>query len=325
MNDIKISIITPTYNRKEMLEQAIESVRKQSYNNFEIIIIDDCSTDGTDKFIQKYVNDNRIRYFRNDCNMGPGYNRNFGYCKSDGQYIIFLDDDDYYTDSDFFNKAIDVFKYKNPDHNLSFVAANASNYYIETGTVEKTYIGIKGRVTGLDFLMGLEVIYQKPLSTFSTIFSRKILEKADFLNMEMVNDYAIYIRALLYGDAYILPDYIGMYRKHSGNISLNIKRDFLMQNFEERKWAKERLYNKLTENKIKKWWTVQMMLLYKYYLTKTKPSTEDLLFVVKWIIRNSTNKAELIARIIMRTVIIKAKDFLGIGRIKKYKVPNDEE
>ena len=325
MDNIKISIITPTYNRKEMLEQAIDSVRNQSFKNFEMIIVDDCSIDGTDEFIQKYSSDKRIRYFRNDCNKGPGYNRNFGYCKSTGQYVIFLDDDDYYTNPHFFRKAVNVFKAEGVGQGLSFVAANASNYFIETGKTEKSYIGAKGRVNGMDFLTGLEVKYQKPLSTFSAVFNRDVLEKADFLNMEMVNDYAIYIRTLLYGDAYILPDYVGMYRKHSGNISLNIKRNFLMQNFEERKWAKERLHDKLSKNEIRKWWTVQMMLLYKYYLTKTKPHMMDLVFVAKWIVRNSENGVELVVRILLRTIIVKIKNFFGIGRIRKYKVPDDDE
>ena len=219
---------------------------------------------------------------------------------------------------------ISVFQRKDAELGLAFVAANASNYFIETGKIEKTYIGAKGYVDGLEFLMGLEGKYQKPLSTFSAVFSRDVLEKADFFHMQMVNDYAIYIRALLYGNVYLLPDYVGIYRKHSGNISLNIKLDFLMQNFEERKWAKERLYGRLPEKEIIKWWTVQMMLLYKYYLTKTKPCAKNLLYVIKWILRSSENKAEMVIRIFTRTGIIKIKDFLGIERIRKYRIPNHE-
>ena len=55
-----ISIVTPTYNRKNMLKDVIDSIRMQTYTDFEILIIDDCSTDGTDKFITDYVDDNQI-------------------------------------------------------------------------------------------------------------------------------------------------------------------------------------------------------------------------------------------------------------------------
>lgn len=85
----------PTYNRLSFLPTAVESVLKQTYSDFELIIIDDASTDGTDNYVQG-LNDSRIRYFKNEKNLERCISRNIGFEKSLGKYICFLDSDDYY-------------------------------------------------------------------------------------------------------------------------------------------------------------------------------------------------------------------------------------
>lgn len=90
---MKFSIIVPTYNREKYLYKCINSVLDQTYDKFELIIIDDGSTDNTEKLVKKY-HDKRISYFKND-NNGIGYSRNFGIDKAKGDYIFFLDSDDY--------------------------------------------------------------------------------------------------------------------------------------------------------------------------------------------------------------------------------------
>lgn len=91
-----VSIIIPTYNRPTYLEMAIRSVLKQSYQNFEIIIVDDNPHSlVTDSGFFK--NDKRIRYFKNEINQGAPFSRNFGVSKAKGEYIAFLDDDDFWA------------------------------------------------------------------------------------------------------------------------------------------------------------------------------------------------------------------------------------
>ena len=90
---MKFSIIVPTYNREEYIIKCIDSILDQTYDNFEAIIIDDGSTDNTDNLVKKY-HDKRIKYFKNT-NHGIGYSRNFGLNKAKGDYIFFLDSDDY--------------------------------------------------------------------------------------------------------------------------------------------------------------------------------------------------------------------------------------
>lgn len=92
----EISIIISTYNRKKHLKNAIKSALNQSFDNIEVIVVDDCSTDGTEKLVQNYLaKDKRLRYFKMKENSGhDGRPKNFGILKAKGDYIMFLDDDD---------------------------------------------------------------------------------------------------------------------------------------------------------------------------------------------------------------------------------------
>lgn len=95
MNEL-ISVIIPVYNNAKYFEKCILSVINQSYKNMEIIIINDGSTDNVKDIILKYKDiDERISYYENDKNMGVSYSRNFGLSKARGNYVYFLDSDDY--------------------------------------------------------------------------------------------------------------------------------------------------------------------------------------------------------------------------------------
>ena len=93
INEMLVSVVVPTYNRKKLLSVAINSILNQTYKHFEIIIVDDCSTDGTKDFVLSYEDD-RIKYFRNNTNIYAAESRNVGIKKSNGDFIAFLDDDD---------------------------------------------------------------------------------------------------------------------------------------------------------------------------------------------------------------------------------------
>ena len=107
-----VSIIITAYNVEKYLEQAVESCLNQTFNDIEIIIVEDCSTDSTPSIIQDLMNkDTRIRLVQNDKNYGAGQSRRNGLNNAQGEYFLLLDGDDW-LDSNFieelYNKAIET-------------------------------------------------------------------------------------------------------------------------------------------------------------------------------------------------------------------------
>lgn len=95
MDKPKISIIIPTYNVEQHIEKCILSILKQTYKNIEIIVIDDCSCDQTVKKIKAINKNNKIKIIENSKNFGAGYSRNVGINVANGEYVAFVDSDDY--------------------------------------------------------------------------------------------------------------------------------------------------------------------------------------------------------------------------------------
>ena len=121
----KVSVVIPTYNRCNFLEEALRSVFAQTYQDFEILVVDDASSDKTEKTIYEkfgeYIDLGRIKYLRNKRKMERSYSRNRGIKKATGRYIAFLDDDDVWLPNhlDTLRKFMD----KHPNIGLSFSTA----------------------------------------------------------------------------------------------------------------------------------------------------------------------------------------------------------
>ncbi len=97
-----ISVVIPTYNRRNLLSQCLASIYRQTYKKFEIIIIDDASSDRTIKFIKKLFQ--KIKIISNTRRLGPSYCRNQGLLSSKGNIILFLDSDTEFLDNNVFRK-----------------------------------------------------------------------------------------------------------------------------------------------------------------------------------------------------------------------------
>ena len=113
-DSIKISVIVPIFNASKYLERLIVSVLSQTYHNFELLLINDGSNDNSFEIMKKYsISDSRIRIFNND-NRGVSYTRNFGIDNSLGEYVIFIDADDYIDNNHIENFVSLVRKYNAP-------------------------------------------------------------------------------------------------------------------------------------------------------------------------------------------------------------------
>lgn len=112
---MKFSIIVKTFNRKKIILKTLKSIFDQTYKNYEILIIDDCSTDGTKNFLKKKINDKRVKYYFLKKNIGHIKASEFGLNKARGDIFCFLDSDDIW-DKNFLKEHYRVYKkYKRID------------------------------------------------------------------------------------------------------------------------------------------------------------------------------------------------------------------
>ena len=100
MSEYLVSIITPVYNAEEFIAETIDSIQSQTYKNWELILVDDCSKDNSYNIIKKYIEkENRIRYIKLDKNSGAAVSRNVGIENARGRFLAFVDSDDLWEPS----------------------------------------------------------------------------------------------------------------------------------------------------------------------------------------------------------------------------------
>lgn len=130
-NNCLVSIVIPVYNREHLILNSIKSVLSQSYQNTEIIIVDDASTDKTEEVVRE-INDSRIKYYKQGINQGPSAARNLGVKEARGELIAFLDsDDEWYIDK--LEKQVNILA----DLDDNYVAVFCSFEIIDFETKEK--------------------------------------------------------------------------------------------------------------------------------------------------------------------------------------------
>ncbi|OCL25568.1 hypothetical protein U472_14650 [Orenia metallireducens] len=142
-----VSVIIPTYRRPDKLDDAINSVMQQTYNNWELLIIDDNNEGSeyrqeTEKFMKSYTNNKKINYIKHKENQGGSAARNTGIKNSRGEYIAFLDDDDKW-DFTKLEKMVNKIKDISEDYGVCF-----SSYYIitEKGTFKESQPKAQGNI-----------------------------------------------------------------------------------------------------------------------------------------------------------------------------------
>ena len=129
--NLLVSVNITTFNRSKLLKRCLESVKSQSYNFIEIIVIDDFSTDiGYQEIIDNKDLYPNLIYKRNPINRGNAYSRNVALELSNGQLIAFLDDDDYWIDKDKISRQVDLF-IKDKNKKLGISCTSVRRFYKE--------------------------------------------------------------------------------------------------------------------------------------------------------------------------------------------------
>lgn len=150
-NQPLVTVYIPTFNRLELLKRAVKSVQDQTYQNLEIIIVDDCSTDATYEYLEQLAKeDNRVRYFLKEKNSGACVSRNIAIENAKGEFITGLDDDDYFKT----HRIKDFVERANIEKNDVILF---SNYIEKNYDVEKSTILKKKKVTFKDLLINNHV------------------------------------------------------------------------------------------------------------------------------------------------------------------------
>lgn len=104
-----VSVIITTFNRVDKVGNCINSVLEQDYNNLEIIVVDDCSTDNTQEFIKNnYIK--KVKYIRHNFNQGVNFASNTGFHSASGKYVAFIGDDDIWSDKRKLVEQVEIFE-----------------------------------------------------------------------------------------------------------------------------------------------------------------------------------------------------------------------
>jgi len=188
MNKLKISIIIPTFNREKFIDKTLSSVFSTNDDNIEVIVVDNASTDNTLKKINNYCEDPRLKILVNEYNRERSYSRNLGMKHATGDFIAFLDSDDFISP-----KIFDIFRdfqKNNTKPNIFF-----SNYNI----VDDNYELIKKKFINCTECDKIKISEYNYLSNISVFFHKKIInhitwdESPDLIGVE---DYDFILRAI---------------------------------------------------------------------------------------------------------------------------------
>ncbi|MBD2335967.1 glycosyltransferase family 2 protein [Calothrix sp. FACHB-156] len=221
----KISVCIPTYNRVNLLPYAIESVIKQSYQDFELIVCDDGSRDGTPELMSQYK-DHRIKYIHHQQNIGKSNNMRSGFNAASGEYFIKFDDDDRLT-PDFLARTIAIFE-QNPS--IDFVGTDhwiidINNNRNDEMTEENSRRWGRNKLSAgvVDNLLDVVFIYQS-FQVGATLFRRQTLQELGFMlpNIQNCEDNDLFVRLALAGKkGYYLPELLMEYRYHAEQQGIN--------------------------------------------------------------------------------------------------------
>ena len=208
-NDLSlVSIITPTFNCGRFIAETIESVFAQSYSNWEMLIVDDCSTDNTKDIVLKYSQkDRRIRYYCLERNSGAAIARNTALKMAKGRWVAFLDSDDLWLP----NKL---------ERQLDFMMRNEISFsYHRYSEISESGEELGVEVGGLGKVSKFQMFSCCWPGCLSVMYDREKIGLIQIKNVKKNNDTAIWLKVIKKTPCYLLNENLARYRRRKGSIT----------------------------------------------------------------------------------------------------------
>jgi len=226
----KVSIAITAYNQAHYIGQAVESALAQDYPNIEVVVSDNHSTDPIEEVMGRYTPDPRVKYFRNETNLGMiGNFRKALYEYSTGDYALHLDGDDYFIDPGYIRKAMDLID----RHGLAMVFARSKSLYENDNLLIEDKVNrdlpeiIDGNWLFLNFYKGyslptLTVVHDRPYAMEIGFFEKSIRS----------TDWEGLLKLIIGKKIGFVNRFVGVWRRHGMNYTLIQDLDKVLSNVE---------------------------------------------------------------------------------------------
>lgn len=265
-----VSIIIPTYNRAHLITETLDSIKSQTYKNWECIVVDDGSTDNTEKVLKSYTkNDERFRFVKRPKHLPKGANacRNYGFSLSQGQFVNWFDSDDIMLPNKL-KRQIEILS----NYNDSPFCISQTQWI---NKVTKEDFGL--RSTKLDSLNRLEdyVLYKSYWTILAPLWRRSFIETNKLRfdeSLHQSQEYDFHINALNVSDDYVITDEIlSIMYQHNANLSVDIYSNNLKieSNIVVKTKVTEKYLTNFSDNGKLKWLEI-LTLYYKTLLVNKK-------------------------------------------------------
>lgn len=215
-----ISIVTPLYNAEKYIEHTIKSIQLQTHQNWEMIIVDDCSKDNGPEILRKYAEkDNRIKLIKLSENGGGAVARNRAIKKAKGKYIAFLDSDD-------------LWHPKKLEKQVKFMEENNYDFtYTQYEKIDEEGIPLNEIVRSKDKVNYKGLLKSNQIGCLTAMYNAEKLGKIYMPLIRKRQDYALWLQVLKKVDyGYCLKENLAQYRIVNGSVSSN-KMDLIKYNW----------------------------------------------------------------------------------------------
>lgn len=197
----------PSYNTAEFISDSINSVLNQTYQNWELIIVDDCSSDDTDEVVKPFLADKRIRYFKNEKNSGAAVSRNRALLEARGDYVAFLDSDD-------------LWESKKMEHQLAFMKNNNYGFsYTNYARISENGEPLHILCTGPKTVSKRKMYHYCYPGCLTVMYKREGFENLQIKDIKKNNDYAIWLQICKKRKCYLFSENLAKYRVRTKSIS----------------------------------------------------------------------------------------------------------